>query len=301
LFVPGKFAKPYNPTGVTATEASATRASKGPYPEGTPYGVFYVHGRRFNGFHVRFRDIARGGMRLVTPASVEQLAIESARHFDEAHALATAQQLKNKDIPEGGSKCVILVDTSDLPPGPDSKGLILRKSVKSFTDAMLDLIVRTPETEKKVVDLLGKQELIYLGPDEQVIPQDINWIVSRAAQRGYTIPSAFMSSKAAAGINHKVYGVTSEGVQVFLDVALKEMLMHPAQTGEPFTVKMTGGPDGDVAGNMIKILRREYGDQVKVVGLADATGCAEDPGGLDMDELMRLVRRKRYTLLAVLS
>jgi glutamate dehydrogenase len=43
---------------------------------GTPYGVFYVHGRRFNGFHVRFRDIARGGLRLVTPSSVEQLAIE---------------------------------------------------------------------------------------------------------------------------------------------------------------------------------------------------------------------------------
>lgn len=38
--------------------------------------MFYVHGRRFNGFHVRFRDIARGGLRLVTPGSVEQLAIE---------------------------------------------------------------------------------------------------------------------------------------------------------------------------------------------------------------------------------
>lgn len=77
---------------------------------------------------------------------------------------------------------------------------------------------------------------------------------------------------------------------MFLNVALKEMNMHPSQTGEPFTVKMTGGPDGDVAGNMIKILRREYGDQVKILGLADATGCAEDPEGLDMDELMRLVR-----------
>jgi glutamate dehydrogenase len=204
LFVPEKFAKPYDPNSAVSKEAASARATKGPYPDGTPYGVFYVHGRRFNGFHVRFRDIARGGMRLVTPNSAEQLAIESARHFDEAHALATAQQLKNKDIPEGGSKCVVLVDTSMLPAGPDSKGLILRKSVKAFTDAMLDLIVHTPETEKQVVDLLGKQELVYLGPDEQVIPQDIDWIVGRAAQRGYPIPSAFMSSKAAAGINHKV-------------------------------------------------------------------------------------------------
>lgn len=29
---------------------------------------------------------------------------ESARQFDEAYGLAFAQQLKNKDIPEGGSK-----------------------------------------------------------------------------------------------------------------------------------------------------------------------------------------------------
>ena len=52
--------------------------------------------------------------------------------------------------------------------------------------------------------------------------------------------------------------------KVFLDVALREMGMHPTQTGEAFSVKMTGGPDGDVAGNMIKILEREYGDRVKV-------------------------------------
>mmetsp|Transcript_39648 Transcript_39648/g.73037 ORF Transcript_39648/g.73037 Transcript_39648/m.73037 type:complete len:1251 (+) Transcript_39648:78-3830(+) len=260
----------------------------------TPYGVFFVHGRRFNGFHVRFRDIARGGMRLVTPSSVEQLAIESARHYAEAYNLASAQQMKNKDIPEGGSKCVVLIDSCSLPSAAHRE-LVMRKSVKAFTDSMLDLIVSTPTTEAGVVDYLKKEELVYLGPDEQVIPDDINWIVSRAAQRGYPIPSAFMSSKPEQGINHKTYGVTSEGVQVFLDVALREMQMHPDQqkaAGAPdpsFTVKMTGGPDGDVAGNMIKILQREYGSDCRVVGLADATGCAEDPNGLDPAELMRLV------------
>jgi len=34
--------------------------------------------------------------------------------------------------------------------------------------------------------------LLYLGPDEQVIPPDIDWIVRRAAIRGYPIPAAFM-------------------------------------------------------------------------------------------------------------
>jgi glutamate dehydrogenase len=61
-----------------------------------PYGVFFVHGRRFNAFHVRFRDIARGGMRIVTPLTAEQVAFEGTRQFDEAYGLAFAQQLKNK-------------------------------------------------------------------------------------------------------------------------------------------------------------------------------------------------------------
>ena len=62
----------------------------------TPFGIFFVHGRRFNGYHVRFRDIARGGMRLVTPLTEEQLSLESGRQYAEAYNLAYAQQLKNK-------------------------------------------------------------------------------------------------------------------------------------------------------------------------------------------------------------
>lgn len=41
-------------------------------------------------------------------------------------------------------------------------------------------------------------------------------------------------------------------------------------------------------GNELKILIREYGKNVKVVGVADHSGCAEDPDGLDHDELLRL-------------
>jgi hypothetical protein len=54
----------------------------------------------------------------------------------------------------------------------------MRKSVKGFTDAMLDLMVK--DSVSNMVDFLNKDELIYLGPDEQVIPWDIDWIVNRA-------------------------------------------------------------------------------------------------------------------------
>jgi glutamate dehydrogenase len=99
-----------------------------------------------------------------------------------------------------------------------------------------------------------------------------------------------MSSKPRAGINHKEYGVTSEGVNVYLDVALKRSLgIDPKK--DTFTIKMTGGPDGDVGGNEIKILIREYGDNVKIVGIADHSGCAEDPDGLNHEELLRLFEK----------
>merc|ERR1719152_1067716 len=86
-----------------------------------------------------------------------------------------------------------------------------------------------------------------------------------------------ISSKPAAGFNHKQYGVTSEGVNVFLRVALEEAGFRPES--EPFTVKMTGGTNGDVAGNMIRFLARDYNGNARVVGICDGTATAEDPAG----------------------
>ena len=254
-----------------------------------PFGVLFIHGRRFNAYHTRFRDISRGGLRLVAPASSEELALESARQYDECYGLAFAQQLKNKDIPEGGSKAVCLIDTNDIPHG--TRDWVMRKSVKACTDSILDLVVDTEETRENIVDYFGKREVLYLGPDENVTPEDINWIIKQAGRRGYETPAAFMSSKPKAGINHKEYGVTSEGVNVFLDVALKHALgINPRE--ETFTVKMTGGPDGDVGGNQIKIMIREYGQNAKIVGIADHSGCVEDPDGLNHGELLRLFEQE---------
>ncbi|MBC24074.1 MAG: hypothetical protein CMJ32_09200 [Phycisphaerae bacterium] len=245
-----------------------------------PYGVFFVHGRGFDGFHVRFRDIARGGLRVIRTFGEEQHGREVERLYDEAYGLAFAQQLKNKDIPEGGAKAAIL-----LRPNVD-----VTRSVKAFVDSILDLITPDQATRAAIVDRFGQEELLYLGPDENITPQHIEWIADRAQHRGYAIPSAFISSKPGAGINHKVYGVTSEGVNVFLDVALRHIGINPDT--QPFTIKITGGPDGDVAGNMIKILHREYGENAKIIGIADGSGTCEDPAGLDYDELLRLVKKE---------
>lgn len=252
-----------------------------------PYGVYFVHGCEFNGFHVRFRDIARGGVRAVAPQNRERHVIEMARHYDECYGLASAQQLKNKDIPEGGAKAVILIAPVGGPSDPNR----ISRAVKAFADALIDLITDDYAVKSRIVDRLGKQELLYLGPDENITPDHIVWITERAKRRGYSVPNALMSSKPGNGINHKVYGVTSEGITVFLEVALKHCGIDP--TKRPFTVKITGGPDGDVAGNEIRILDRNYGQNAKIVAIGDGTGVGEDPDGLDHGELLRLFREAK--------
>lgn len=249
--------------------------------EERPYAIYCFHGPYSFAFHVRYRDTARGGVRVVRTWNQEQFELESNRLFDEVTKLASAQQFKNKDIPEGGSKAVILL-------GPEAD---IDLAVKSMVDSFLDLLV-IPEgadgyVQGGIVDYLGREELIYLGPDENITSDHITWITDRAGKRGYKWPSAFMSSKPGAGIAHKEYGVTSEGVVVFADELLRTLGINPDTN--PFTVKITGGPAGDVASNVMKILMREYGENARIVAMTDGHGAAYDPDGMDHAELVRLI------------
>lgn len=244
-----------------------------------PYGVFFYHGPYAQGFHVRYREMARGGLRVVRTRTQEQFELESNRLFDEVTKLAWAQQIKNKDIPEGGSKGVLLL-------GPEGD---VDRSVKGLVDAMLDLVLTDDDrpAHKNVRDYLGKEEILFLGPDENITPDHVEWIVARAARRGYQWPAALMSSKPRAGINHKEYGVTSLGLIVFATEVLKHLGIDP--TKEPFRVTFTGGPRGDVAGNAVKLLIDQFGDNARILTMADGHGAACDPEGLDHDELLRLI------------
>ena len=55
------------------------------------------------GFHTRFRDVARGGIRLVLSRDKAMYERNFATLFDECYNLAYTQQNKNKDIPEGAN------------------------------------------------------------------------------------------------------------------------------------------------------------------------------------------------------
>lgn len=66
--------------------------------------MFFVVGPEFRGFHVRFRDIARGGIRIIRSANFQSFTHNVSTMFAENYNLAHTQERKNKDIAEGGSK-----------------------------------------------------------------------------------------------------------------------------------------------------------------------------------------------------
>lgn len=62
--------------------------------------------------------------------------------------------------------------------------------------------------------------------------------------------------------------------------------MHPHK--KSFTVKISGGPDGDVAGNELLLLTKDFPNTAKIVAITDGTGTIRDLEGLDHSALQHL-------------
>ncbi|PIS02457.1 MAG: glutamate dehydrogenase [Chlamydiae bacterium CG10_big_fil_rev_8_21_14_0_10_42_34] len=285
------------------------------FPE-LPFGIFFVRGMHFIGFNIRFKDLARGGVRTVIPEKMEQYYQERNNIFSEAYNLAYTQQKKNKDIPEGGAKTAILLEpfevfaeeakiykkemTADgIDPQiqeeklkiyhRDHKLNYLYASQSSYIDSFMTLINCEEDGKlraKSIVDYWKKPEYIYLGPDENMFNKMIDWIANFAVKHNYKPGRSFMSSKPGAGINHKEFGVTSYGVNVYLHEMLHFLGIDPKK--DPFTVKISGGPDGDVAGNEILNLYKYYTKTAKLLALTDVSGTIYDPEGLNLQEMAKL-------------
>ena len=288
------------------------------FPE-LPYGIFFIRGMHFIGFNIRFKDLARGGVRTVIPERREQFVQDRNNVFSEAYNLAYTQQKKNKDIPEGGAKTTILLKPMDVfaieeevyrkeleEDGillaivdekistfrRDQRQAYINSSQRCFIDTFMTLINCDEDGKLKskyIVDYWKRPEYIYLGPDENISNEMILWIANFAVHCNYKPGRSFMSSKPGAGINHKQYGVTSYGVNVYLEETLKFLGIDPKK--DAFTLKISGGPDGDVAGNEILNLYKFYPKTAKLIALTDVSGTIYDPQGLDLKEMTDLFHK----------
>ncbi|WP_221251867.1 NAD-glutamate dehydrogenase domain-containing protein [Desulfuromonas versatilis] len=255
-------------------------------PPERPFRVTFFFARHGAGYHIGFSDIARGGWRTILTRGWDDYVTAANTVFRENYVLAHTQHLKNKDIYEGGSKMVVILDSADL----TDKDLVTRRLYKlqfGFINAFFDIYVTEDGRAKdpRVIDYYGEDEPIELGPDENMHDEMVEMIARQSVRRGYLLGIGVISSK-KVGINHKEYGVTSTGVVKFAEITMAELGIDIRK--DPFTVKFTGGPNGDVAGNAMRLLL-ERCPQVKINMIIDGTGALFDPAGADLGALKKIV------------
>lgn len=242
------------------------------------YGMFLVISSEFRGFHLRFRDIARGGIRIVKSRSREAYAINARSLFDENYNLANTQQRKNKDIPEGGSKGVILLDIQHQ----DKLTVAFEKYIDSIIDLLLPPI--SPGIKDPIVDLYGKEEILFMGPDENTADL-VNWATEHARARGAPWWKSFFTGKSPklGGIPHDQYGMTTLSVREYILGIYRKLNLDQSQIRK----LQTGGPDGDLGSNEILLSHEKY------CAIVDGSGVLVDPNGLDKNELLRLAKERK--------
>ena len=241
------------------------------------YGMFLVISSEFRGFHLRFRDIARGGIRIVRSRSKEAYSINARSLFDENYNLASTQQRKNKDIPEGGSKGVVLLDYHHQDKA--------RVAFEKYIDSILDLLLapNSPGIKDPIVDLHGKEEILFMGPDENTADL-VDWATEHARFRGAPWWKSFFTGKnpKLGGIPHDRYGMTTLSVRAYVQGIYQKLNRDPAKVRK----LQTGGPDGDLGSNEILLSNEKY------IAIVDGSGVLVDPRGLNADELVRLAKQR---------
>ncbi|TVY62927.1 NAD-specific glutamate dehydrogenase [Lachnellula suecica] len=241
------------------------------------YGMFLVISSESRGFHLRFRDIARGGIRIVKSRNREAYSINARSMFDENYGLANTQQRKNKDIPEGGSKGVILLDAAH-----QDKGSV---AFEKYIDSIMDLLLppSSPGIKNPIVDLYGKQEILFMGPDENTADL-VDWATEHARKRQAPWWKSFFTGKSPklGGIPHDAYAMTTLSVREYVKGIYRKLELDPSKIKK----MQTGGPDGDLGSNEILLSNEKY------TSLIDGSGVLVDPNGLNQEELVRLAKKR---------
>ncbi|MCH8613578.1 NAD-glutamate dehydrogenase [Arsenicicoccus dermatophilus] len=210
-------------------------------PAPKPKFEIWVYSPRVEGVHLRFGNVARGGLRW------------SDRREDfrtEILGLVKAQMVKNAVIVPTGSKGGFFA--KQLPdPAADRDAWLAEgiESYKLFISGLLDL------TDNRVgQDIVHPVDVVRHDPDDPylVVAADkgtasFSDIANGVAQSyGFWLDDAFASG-GSAGYDHKGMGITARGAWESVKRHFRE-LGHDTQS-EDFTVVGVGDMSGDVFGN----------------------------------------------------
>jgi glutamate dehydrogenase len=232
-------------------------------PAPRPKFELFVYSPRFEGVHLRFAGVARGGLRW------------SDRQEDfrtEVLGLAKAQEVKNSVIVPSGAKggfvCKQLPDPTDR---EAYQGEVL-SCYQMFISAMLDVTdnlkagdVIAPD---RVVRHDGDDPYLVVAADKgtATFSDTANEI---ALARGFWLGDAFASG-GSAGYDHKKMGITARGAWESVKFHFQTLGIDIGQVD--FTVAGIGDMSGDVFGNGMLL-----SDHIKLVAAFDHRHVFIDP------------------------
>ncbi|MCX4389831.1 NAD-glutamate dehydrogenase [Micromonospora peucetia] len=239
-------------------------------PAPRPKFEIFVYSPRFEGVHLRFGPVARGGLRW------------SDRREDfrtEVLGLVKAQMVKNAVIVPVGAKGGFVLKQK---PGDRDEAVVC---YKEFISALLDVTDNIVAGEivppEDVVRHDGDDPYMVVAADKGTASfSDIANEISTAHQ--FWLGDAFASG-GSAGYDHKKMGITARGAWESVKRHFRE-LGHDTQTKD-FTVVGVGDMSGDVFGNGMLL-----SEHIRLVAAFDHRHIFLDP---DPDAATSYAERKR--------
>ena len=245
-------------------------------PAPRPKFELFVYSPRFEGVHLRFADVARGGLRW------------SDRREDfrtEILGLAKAQEVKNAVIVPSGAKggfvCKQLPDPADREAYQGEVLACYRMFISAMLDVTDNLKAGQPVPPQRVVRRDGDDPYLVVAADKgtATFSDTANEI---ALARGFWLGDAFASG-GSAGYDHKKMGITARGAWESVKFHFQALGIDIDQTD--FTVAGIGDMSGDVFGNGMLLSQR-----IKLVAAFDHRHVFVDP---DPDPAASFAERRR--------
>ncbi|MDQ0316706.1 NAD-glutamate dehydrogenase [Amorphus orientalis] len=209
-------------------------------PAPRPYREIWVYSPRVEGVHLRFGEVARGGLRW---------SDRSQDFRTEILGLVKAQQVKNAVIVPVGAKGGFVPKKLPATGGREAVFAEGTEAYKIFINALLsvtdNLVEGKPVPPTDVVRHDGDDPYLVVAADKgtATFSDTANAI---AENREFWLGDAFASG-GSQGYDHKAMGITARGAWEAVKRHFREMDVDIQTT--PFTVIGVGDMSGDVFGN----------------------------------------------------
>ena len=215
-------------------------------PEPKPMFEVFVYSTRFEGVHLRFGKVARGGLRW------------SDRPEDfrtEVLGLVKAQQVKNVVIVPVGSKGGFVLKKA--PPSSDREAF-MKEGIACYQDYLRGLLDLTDNRVGETI--VPPPQVMRHDPDDPylVVAADkgtatfSDYANAISKEYGFWLGDAFASG-GSVGYDHKAMGITARGAWESTKRHFREMGVNTQTTN--FTVAGVGDMSGDVFGNGMLLSR----------------------------------------------